>query len=459
MGLFNDKNALTKYINLMYKGNSQEWFLDEINSPTQVYQINKVKEQKQYLNGAHKVLRRPDFKYKNAEFQSRKLVINLMNTIVNFHTSFIAGERMKIMGDEERTKVYDDIYKDSSYDEIDFQIIRDLVANGNAYEYVYRDDDGKVNSHIISPDTGYPVYDDNGQYLAFIEYYAVEDRGYYNVYYPDYVEQWTNQDITQTRPALQLIDKYDNESGLPLVYKTYNNVNPLRGRAILEDVKPLLDELEDAMSKLGDSIGTWVMNPMPVVIGQRIENNIPTSAMGVVMNLEDGADFKFPNVLLDTASIQFYLDNIKKHIFDMANVPRVVFESVSISNISTDSLRFFYQNSIIYANNIMRSCKGSFRQRFKLFDKMMNINIDDAFDFEFSLSMPSSDKELLDNLRTQFDMGAISVRTVIEQSPYTSDMADEEIDRLEAEPPHINTNNNINGINSELLNDLAETAE
>lgn len=435
MGLFNRKDALSQYINLMYKGNVQEWFLEEIGSPNQTYQVSKVKEQKQYLNGAHKVLFRGDFKYKNAEFTSRKLVINLMNTIVNFHTSFIIGNRLKIMGDETRTKEYDNIYKASNYDDIDYQLIRDLVAHGNAFEYVYTDDDGNINSHIISPDTAYPVYNDNGQYLAFIEYYSVEDRAYYTVYYPDSVEQWENMNINQTRPTLNLIGKFSNETGLPLIYKTQNNVNPLRGRAIIEDVKPLLDEVEDAMSKLGDSIGTWVMNPMPVVIGQRIENNIPTSAMGVVMNLEDGADFKFPTIQMDTASIQFYLDNVKKNIFDMASVPRIIFETASISNVSTDSLRFFYQNSIIFANNIMRSCKTSFRERFRLFDKLANINIDDAFDFEFDLAMPSSDKELLDNLKTQYEMGAISIRTIIEQSPYTSDMADEEIERLKMVEP------------------------
>ena len=447
MSLFSDKNALSNYITMMYKGNVQEWFLEEVGSPDQVYQINKVKEQKSYLNGSHKVLSRPDFKYKNAEFTSRKLVINLMNTIVNFHTAFMVGNRLKIMGDETRTKIYDDIYKNADYDEIDYQIVRDLIAHGNAFEYVYIDDDGSIKSHIISPDTGYPVYDDNGRYLAFIEFYSVEDRGYYTVYYEEKVEQWTNADITQPKPTLQLVGTYNNETSLPLVYKTYNNVNPLRGRAIMEDVKPLLDELEDTMSKLGDSVNTWVINPMPVVIGQRIENNIPTSAMGVVMNLEDGADFKFPAVQLDTNTVQFYLDNIKKHIFDMANVPRIIFETASISNVSTDSLRFFYQNAVIFANNVMRNSKGTFRDRFKLFDKIKNITINDSFDLEFDLTLPASDKELLDNLKTQYEMGAISIRTIIEQSPYTSDQSESELRRLNEQ-----TNTETNNIVTDNLN-------
>lgn len=429
MGLFSNEDALTLYINQNYKGNAQEWFLEEVQTPDQRYQANKIMNQKEYLNGAHPVLLRPNFKYKNAEFVSRKIIFNLLDTIVSFHSSFLAGNPMKITGNEERTKQYDVIYKQGDFDLVDYKLIRDVIAHGNAFEYIYTDE-GMIKSHVIEPDTAYPVYNDNGQYLAFIEYYRVQDRAYYTVYYKDRIEKWTNLSADSPKPTLTLEGTFDNPTGLPIHYKSFNNVNPLRGRSIIESSQTLLDELEDTMSKFGDAINTWGLNPIPVVIGQRVDANIPTSAMGVTMNLEDGADFKFPIATMDTASIQLYIETIKKNILDVCNVPRIIFESASISNVSTDSLKFFYQNAVIYALETMRYIKGSFRQRFRIFDNILGINDGEMFDFEFDLNLPSSDKELLENLKLQQDMGAISIKTIIEQSPYTSDMAEEEQNRI-----------------------------
>lgn len=75
------------------------------------------------------------------------------------------------------------------------------------------------------------------------------------------------------------------------------------GVALLNDIKPIMDALEDVMAKMSDSIYVNVMNPMPVAIGQRIESSIPADAVGYVMNLDVG-DFKYANCSLDYNSNQ-----------------------------------------------------------------------------------------------------------------------------------------------------------
>ena len=47
----------------------------------------------------------------------------------------------------------------------------------------------------------------------------------------------------------------------------------------------------------------------------------------------------------------------------------------------------------------------------------------------FNYSRPQNAKELLDNMKVQYELGAISKRTVIEKSPLTTDV-EQELNRI-----------------------------
>ncbi len=74
----------------------------------------------------------------------------------------------------------------------------------------------------------------------------------------------------------------DNSVGLPIHYHNFNDEDYNFGVVLLNDIKPIMDALEDVMAKMSDSIYVNVMNPMPVAIGQRIESSIPADAVGYV---------------------------------------------------------------------------------------------------------------------------------------------------------------------------------
>ena len=180
---------------------------------------------------------------------------------------------------------------------------------GDAYEVVYFDE-GMIKSKVLDSSCCYPVYDDCGNYIAFIEYWtdAYTNISYYNVYYPEYVDHWSNEG-----GDLYLVST-DTSVGLPIHYHNFSDEDYNFGVSLLTDIKPIMDDLEDMMSKLGDAIYTNSMSVMPIAIGQRIESSIPADAMGYVLNLDNG-DFKYASATMDYNTIKLYLDNLKQMIW------------------------------------------------------------------------------------------------------------------------------------------------
>lgn len=65
----------------------------------------------------------------------------------------------------------------------------------------------------------------------------------------------------------------------------------------------------------------------------------------------------------------------------------------------------------------------------------------DSLDIVFSYAMPSNDKEIIDNLKVLDDMGAISLESILNHNPYTTDVQ-MELSRLGNK-----SGNNVNGEN------------
>ena len=76
--------------------------------------------------------------------------------------------------------------------------------------------------------------------IAFIQAYMVDGIDYYIVYTDDVVETYNNKG-----GQLRLTGRYANLSGLPIVYKTINEINENEGKSELENWISILDSLED----------------------------------------------------------------------------------------------------------------------------------------------------------------------------------------------------------------------
>ena len=431
-------DRLSYYIEKQY-GNNPRWFEEEVNQGNHAQRISEVINNRDYLSGKHKVLLRQDSQYKGKQLIVNKTIINYAKTVIKFHNTYLLGKPVQLSCSDENTlKTFSDIYRLGQYSTVDYEIIDRVNKFGDAYEAVYVDN-GVIKSKVLDNACSYPVYDDIGEYISFIEYWtdAYTNISFWNVYYPTYVEHWDNEG-----GELRLVST-DKSVGLPIHYHNFNDEDYTRGVALLDDIRPIMDALEDTMAKMSDSIYVNVLNPMPVAIGQRIESSIPSDAVGFVMNLDVG-DFKYANCSLDYNSIKLYLDNMKQFLNDVACMPSVLGSSTNIANISEVSMQILLMMANVYADENKKWLNIGFSERFRMFQKilgMQGIKVDCDVDVIYNVSMPVASTEMIANLKALQEMGAISRETIMEKSEYITDV-DVEKKRLQSENVSQNVSRN-----------------
>jgi len=411
--------------------NTALWFQDEVNRPHHMKRISDVIANRNYLTGRHKILLRENSVYKGKMLVTRKTVLQYIKTLLTFHNTLLLGKPVSIISEDEDTaKTVTDIYRFGQYDAVDYKILDRVNKFGDAYEYIYVDN-GVIKSKVFDSGDCYPVYTDAGDYVAFIEYWtdAYSNISYWNVYYQDRVEYWSNEGAEE-----RLIETKRNVSGLPIHYHNINDEDELFGVSILNDLKPILDDLEDILSKLGDAIYVNTLNPMPVALGQRIESTIPADATGYVMNLDNG-DFKVVSTEMDYNTIKLYLDNMKSMLNDIACFPSVLSGNTNVANVSSVSLQMLFHMAICKCYENEKWLNDGFKKRFEVFRKILNmqgISLAGNVDVEYNISMPVATDEVVNNLKTMREMGAISIDTVMEKSDFIKDIQVEK-ERLNGE--------------------------
>ena len=413
------ENRLDYYIEKQY-GNDPMWFKDEVLQGSHAKRINDVINNRDYLAGRHKVLLRQDSQYKGKQLVVRKTILNYAKTVLRYHNVFLLGKPIQLSCNDEHTaKTLTDVYRLGQYDTVDYQILDRVNKFGDAYEAMYVDN-GTIKSKVLDNACSYPVYDDRGVYISFIEHWTDAYTGitFYDVYYPTYVEHWDNEG------GEERLVSTDTCVGLPIHYHNFNDEDYNCGVSLLTDMIPILDDLEDIMAKLGDSIYVNVLNAMPVAVGQRIESSIPSDAVGYCLNL-DGGSFDWKNCSLDYNSIKLYLDNLKQFLNDIACMPSVLGSNTNIANISETSMKILLSMASVFADENKKWLNIGFKQRFTMFKKilaMQGISVDDDVDVIYNVSMPIASTEMVANLKALQEMGAISRETIMEKSEYVSDV-------------------------------------
>ena len=418
-------NNLEYYISTKYKNNPL-WFEEEVKQSYHSNRIAKTFKLINYLHGTHKVLNRQDVTFKDKEFKVKKLILQNAKAICNFHSTYITGNPVSLTGTKKLVKQIQEVYKYGGFYNTDFMLSDKLVKYGNAYEYIYRDNNGNITSKIIQNESAYPVYDERGNYVAFIEYYTnYEHISYFNVYYPDKVDCWSNEGEN-----LHIIDTYKNISDLPIIYKSLNDWDYREGEGLLENILPLLDEIEDLLSKMGDSIYTLSLNPLLLTTGQSIEGSVSSDAVGFNINLENGSDMKYVNSVMDYQSIKYYLDTIQNNLNMCAYMPSILGGNGNIANVSETSLKMLYQLADVFAMMNEKVLREGMNERLNIIRRLIDRNNDNEYvNVNFNYSRPQNATELLDNLKKQYEMNSISTETIIEKSPMTDDKV-MELERL-----------------------------
>ena len=411
--------TIQEYIDKQYDG-SATWFMEEVNQKNHVARIAGVVANMDYLAGRHKVLSREDCYYKGKVLKTRKTILNYAKTVLRFHDTFLLGKKVSLSSkDNETVNTFNDIYRLGQYETVDYQILDRVNKFGDAYEVVYIDN-GVIKSKVLDSACSYPVYDELGEYLAFIETWTdvFSSITYWNVYYPTYVEHWSNEGADEHLVSTTM------SVGLPIHYHNFSDEDYNFGVSMLTDIKPIMDELEDVISKMGDAIYVNSLNPMNVAIGQRIESSIPSDAVGYVLNLDAG-DYKVVSASMDYNTIKLYLDNLKQMLNDISCIPSVLGSSTNIANVSSVAMQILYAMAQVNADETKKWLNIGFRERFERFKKilsMQGISVESDVDVIYNVSMPVATTEMIANLKALQEMGAISKETIMEKSDIVSDV-------------------------------------
>lgn len=427
-------SKLDKYIRDNYNNNPY-WFAEEVQQSHHIVRISNVLNNKQYLNGKlHKVLEREDIVYKEKELKVSKMILQTAKSILRTHNSYIMGKRLSLTGSDNMIKEYNKVFRKGRFHNTNYKIVKTLNSYGDAYEYVYYDRN-RITSKLIASEDGYPIYDDMGEYIAFIEHWtdSISNISYYIIYSDDKVQKWTNAGGNYI-----LEEERINLTGLPIHYINGQNAEcELFGRSLLDDIKPILEKIEYLLNKIDDAITILSLNPIPYITGQRVQGTINADAVGYLINLEDGAEFKYAVANLDSESIKMLYNALIEQLVIVSGVPSHMFGQTNIANVSEVSLKILYQNLDNMARELEIYLRDGFEERFKKIEILLNkqgirFSNDDYIDVEFNYNRPIDTSEVIDQLSKQYKDGAISRRTYLEKSPLVVDV-DAELKRINEE--------------------------
>lgn len=413
--------------------NSKYWFEEEVEKPKYKTRIETVDDINDYLLREHKVSLREDFEFKGKTFETAKIILQSLRSIIKFHVGYICSNPISLTGDSQVVSDMTNIYKKGNFHKRDMEIAKDLLTYGDCFEYLFLDDKDRICSKIIRNKDSYPIYNSDGKYTHFVEVWKDEDTrdDHYVVYYPDKVEIYINHELVDTKVNL---------SGLPIWYSSLDkSKNDMFGDPFILDLIPVMDSIEQLLSKLDDAVSTLSLNPIGVVTGQRIDSNIPNNITGVVLNLEDNSTFQYASANMDRESIKLELDYLIQMFYSVACVPSVLTGSSNIANVSENSTTMIFYQTDNFCKQFITAMKEGFVTRFEQIRKLLEIKgmtIDDelfdTLDFCFNVNRPVDNKSDMENMKLQYECGAISKQTVIDKSPYTTDVA-LELERLKQE--------------------------
>lgn len=417
------------------------YFKNQIGSSEHTYRQSVVNKIHRHLLREHSVKQRLSntYVFKGKVFTPAAIVLQGIKSVINFHTAYLVGNPVTLTGTPTAVELFNKYYRNGIYSKVDWQILNDLITYGNAFEYVYLDENQNIKSKVFRNQDSYPIYDENMNYCYFVEYWKNKqgNNEHFVIYYPTHVDTYINN---------RLVDSKANYTGLPIHYTAMDRSEFNQfGDSLVQDLIPIQDKIEWLLSKLDDGITTLSLNPIGVLSGARISDTdmVDSNVSGAVINFQDGGEFSYASAEMDYPSIKFELDNLYQHFNLVAGIPSSILGQSNIANVSETSTSMIYELTENRAKQNQNALIDGFRQRWEYMRKistLINNPISDE-DFDslnvaFIKSKPVDKKIDMENMKMQYEMGALSKRTIMELSPYTTDSA-QELQRLKAEGKEI----------------------
>lgn len=424
---------LEQYIQQEYNGRS-DWFISETKRVHHQLRINKILDYKEYLSGLHKISRSSNVYYNGQLYETPKIMLQYAKTILDFQANYLLSKPITLVGSQDVVDAIAKVYKRGNYNQIDYNLLDSVIKYGVGIEYVTYQD-GIITSKVLDPADCYAIFDNYMGLIGLIEHWVIEGNVYYRVY---------NQDAVASYQAiegeLRLVDTAPSVGGLPIVYKSRNELDPCDGRSELEDIIPIIDELESLISKYSASFFRH-HNPIPVVIGQQLrgDGGLDPQLVGGGIVLDDGSDFKMVANNLDYKSFESVYNTLKQALLDISSTPAVSLNSQDVSNLSEVSIKLLFSLADVKAGLNEKYMRQGIEQRFERIRDILALQgtaIDedsfDTLDVVFSYARPRNEQDIISDIKTLREIQAISLESALSHSPYTSDVY-QELERINAE--------------------------
>lgn len=430
---------IESYVSDKYNSKT-EWFEEEVNSYFHQRRVYKILDTKEYLAGKHKILNKPSEMWNKQVYHPKKIVLQYAKTVLNFSISYLLQNPVTLIGEDNTVGIFKRIYKRGRYNKLDFDILSNMVKYGNAYEYLYLDNEKNIKSKLIDAADSYPVLNDFGEMVSFIEHFTTDGISYYYVYYPDKVELWSNKGT-----YLHKDDEYINLSGLPVVYRNENEIDNFFGRSELEDIISILDNMEGLLSKSVDGFEKYITG-IPIITGQQLKGDgMPNDIVGGGIALDDGATFDFKANKFNKSAFETLYDTLRQALLDVSHTPAVSLNSQDVSNLSEVSMKLLFSLADIKAGLNEKNMREGMQGRFEKIRKLLGYTgVDiaeeefDSLNVVFQYARPVNEVDIIDNLVKLRGINAISIESTLERSPYTEDVS-VELEKLGEEGNKSNT--------------------
>jgi SPP1 family phage portal protein len=267
-----------------------------------------------------------------------------------------------------------------------------------------------------------PYYDEFMNLEMFIEEFKVQkldgtEQRICRVFTKDTTTEFTGEKDTW-------LAKEENENlfGLPVI----GYVNAEFHRQIVSDIEqiqPLVEELEKVLSDFGDTI-KYHADPILVAFGQKLPD-LPARA-GKILNFEKGADVKYLTWDQNVGAIEYYVKQLKELIFELTMTPKVLINPATVSNLSGVALRIMYSPASIKANAKELTLTSGMMKRYELLAKYFELKtgrkVDlSELDINFARTVPTNESELINSVLMMYSAGLISKETALQLAPYVED--------------------------------------
>lgn len=419
---------LQEYIKEYYP-NADWWFVSECYQQQHLDRINKVVEIKEYLDG-HRKNDGLKIQIDGRWVEPTQIKLNFANILLDYIISFLLKNPITIICDDATTlKEMQNVYKNSKMKREDIKIYKEMKVSGQAFQYLYFDEEDNIKSKILLSENSYPVVTDTGNYVAFIYHYMTSRMiEYYTVYYPDRVEEYNNVD-----GKIKLISTSKNYSGLPIHFIISKETNVYEGKSDVQNWKSIIDNIEKLTSKYQDALYKFITG-IPCLTGTKLritkdgKGAVDPNVVGHVLQLEDGSTFDFKQNKTDYQSMKLLYETLFNDLLISSCVPAVSMNAQDVSNLSETSIKMMYQLIILKSGIDSQYLLDGFYIRWEQIRKMLaqkDIYVDGDMDCEFQLEIPQNAKEVIENLKNLRDINGISFETMLAKNPYVADVTGE----------------------------------